>query len=978
MSSTALSHLPPALQTPLFFRLDRHSQRLVALTDVMQTPLYWLDEPRAPWPDQLPDALRHPIEQLLANGHGGKATVRFASQLWHIALAHEQDGFWLICLQHHRQEPLADLALQLPRLSQMASQQQYAPLLEALKEMLGADRLILWHYQANGELGCEQLTPVFTLGVESLYPIRGDSRYIRALRTRKSLSFSEAAHQPMLSNHLYLASAGVHSRLDSALLEQEKLFGVLSLEYLDATQLNEDMLQLVRSSAQLLGDWQPQPEESHAKLPLPAELNQQIGMDYCKTLLSWAMAACNARVGWIGEYQPRDQELWLIPRCVINEESIPPLMPIKLDPGPARELFQHDQAIYIEDLPLHYPKVTGLLALNASAYIGISLHNQSGDPIGQIALLLDTPLATPEPLLDLLSNQRGRAAVELQRLAADDALRLAEVAFNTHDGLIVMDHHGIILKVNHSFTRITGFSHVEVIGHSIRKLHPAHDGDPLKEDVNRALAAQQWWLGEARCLHRDGHLFPVRLMMSGVRDEQGALSHVICHFDDITQEKETARHIEQLTSQDDRCSLHNRSSFNHLLQHALSEEGGQWGALLRLNLDNVTSFNDSLGQTCDNLLQHAVITRVKALSQDNLTLTRLSGDEFALLFTRLGQGEITAKILAEHFARQLMALFRTPFDIGDHKLYCSASVGISLFSGSETAPQILMQQADTASQMAKRSVQGHYLFFTEEMASQQKQRLTLTQQLRDALRHHQLQLYYQPRYRVDNGALSGIEALLRWQRSDGSILLPAEFIPIAEESDLTLAIGDWVMKTACAQYSAWLSHGLQIPHLSVNVSARQFHTQGFVQQVEYILRDTGIPPSRLMLEVTELVVLKNRLESIARIRQLKQLGILIALDDFGIGYSSLTSLKDLPADEVKLEKILIQNLPYSRQDCAIVKTILDLAQVFRFAVTAEGVEEEAQLAILKELGCLHYQGFLTCKPLPAKALEQRLIEEHRE
>lgn len=970
MSSTALSHLPPALQTPLFFRLDLRSQRLVALTDVMQTPLYWLDEPRAPWPAQLPDALRLPIEQLLANGHGGKITVRFANQLWHIALAHEQDGFWLICLQNLRQEPIADLALQLPRLSQMASQQQYALLLEALKESLGADRLILWHYQANGDLGYEQLTPVFTLGVEALYPIRGDSRYIRALRTRKSLSFSEAAHQPMLSNHLYLTSAGVRSRLDGALLEQDKLFGVLSLEYLDPTPFSDDMLLLVRHCAQLLGNWQPSQQEP--ELALPAELNHLTGIRYCETLVHWAMATSGARIGWVGEFQPRGQELWIIPRYVCNEEALSPRKPIQLDPGPALELFQHGKAIYVEDLPLRYPKAPRLLALNASAYIGIPLHGPDSTPIGQLTLLLDTPLSDPDTLLDLLSSQHERAAIELQRLAADDALRLAEVAFNTHDGLLVMDQSGIVLKVNHSFSRITGFSDVEVIGHSIRKLRPTYYGDNLRVDVTRTVTEQAFWLGEERCLHRDGHLLPIRLMVSGVNNDLGELSHFICSFYDITQEKEAARHIEQLAYYDELCGLRNRRSLNTILQQTLSEPSGQWGALLLLDLDNFKSINDSLGHACGDQLLQAVVLRFQDLPQDNLVQARISGDEFALLFTQLGQGEVTAKILAEHFARELMGLFRTPFDIGDHKLHCSASVGISLFSSNETDHLILMQQADTATHMAKRAGQGNYVFFTEAMAQHEKNRLTLTNELRDALLHHELHLHYQPQYRVDNGSLSGIEALLRWQRSDGTMVPPAEFIPIAEETSLILEIGYWVMKTACAQYSFWLNRGLQIPHLSVNVSARQFHTQGFVQQVEYILRDTGVPPSRLLLEVTESVVLENRRESIARMRQLKELGILISIDDFGTGYSSLAYLRDLPADEVKLDRSFIQTLVHSEQDRAIVKAILDLAQVFRFTVTAEGVEEEAQLAILKALGCQHYQGYLTSRPLTVKALEQLL------
>ncbi|MDM5058340.1 sensor domain-containing phosphodiesterase [Aeromonas rivipollensis] len=973
MSSTALSHLPTASQAPLFFRLDTRSQRLVALTDVMQTPLHWLDEPRSAWPAQLPDALRQPIEQRLASGKGGKLLLRFAAQQWHISLSHEQDAFWLICLQTQPQESAASLSLQLPRLSQMASQQQYAPMLESLRECLGADRLILWHYQANGPLGSEQLTPVFTLNADSVGAIRGDSRYIRALRTRGALSFSEAAHQPMLSQHYYLANANVSSRLDGALLEQEKLIGVLSLEYAETTLIGEETLQLVRHCAQLLGHWQPELEVTEASpFTLPSGLSCKTGNEYCRSLVRWAMTASGARIGWLGEFQLRGQDLWLIPRCVLEGETFSAVKPMRMEIGPGREIFQHGQSLYVEDLSLRYPQATQLLALNAKAYIGIPLQGQGGVPLGQITLLLDGPLADPIPLLDALYEQRERAAIELQRLANDDALRLAEVAFNTHDGLLVMDHGGIILKVNDSFSRITGFGDDEMLGQHIEALRPTYYGDSLKQEVIAAVDKQGYWLGEEQCLHKEGHLFPVRLMVSGVKDEEDEISHFVCSFHDITQEREAARHIERLAYYDDLCDLYNRRSLNDIMQRTLQSPNGQWGALLLLDLDNFKSINDSLGHACGDLLLQAVVVRLKSLPQENLVLARTSGDEFALLFTALGQGYVTAKILAEHFARELMSIFRLPFDIGDHKLHCSASVGISLFSDDDKDHLILMQQADTAVHMAKRAGQGNHIFFSEAMAEKEKSKLSLNNQLRDALRNNELVLHYQPQYRVDNGSLSGVEALLRWQKMDGTMIPPGDFIPIAEETTLIQEIGYWVMKTACAQYSFWLNNGLAIPHLSVNVSARQFHTAGFVQQVEYVLRDTGVPPSRLLLEVTESVVLENRLDSIAKIRQLKGLGILISIDDFGTGYSSLAYLRDLPADEVKLDRSFIQTLVHSEQDKAIVKAILDLAKVFRFTVTAEGVEDEEQLAVLKALGCQHYQGFLTSRPLPVKALESLL------
>ena len=283
----------------------------------------------------------------------------------------------------------------------------------------------------------------------------------------------------MLSQHYYLANANVSSRLDGALLEQEKLIGVLSLEYAETTLIGEETLQLVRHCAQLLGHWQPEKLEVTEASPftLPSGLSCKTGNEYCRALVRWAMTASGARIGWLGEFQLRGQDLWLIPRCVLEGETFSAVKPMRMEIGPGREIFQHGQSLYVEDLPLRYPQATQLLALNAKAYIGIPLQGQGGVPLGQITLLLDGPLADPIPLLDALYEQRERAAIELQRLANDDALRLAEVAFNTHDGLLVMDHGGIILKVNDSFSRITGFGDDEMLGQHIEALRPTYYGD---------------------------------------------------------------------------------------------------------------------------------------------------------------------------------------------------------------------------------------------------------------------------------------------------------------------------------------------------------------------------------------------------------------------------------------------------------------------------------------------------------------------
>ncbi|MFR9718102.1 EAL domain-containing protein [Aeromonas diversa] len=970
MSSTALTLPTGARPMPLFFRLDTRTRRMVALTDVMQTPLHWLDEPREAWPGQLPDALREPIESQLATGRGGELKIKALGREWQVALSPEQGSFWLVCLHVTGLQEQPDLSLLLPRLGSLASRHQYADMLTTLREGCQADRLILWHF-GEGDL----LTPIYQLGVKgALFPFKGESRYLRALRSRGSLSFSECAHQPMLAQHAYLGGHGVLSRLDAALKEGERLLGMVSLEYLTPMPIGEDLLQLARYCAQQLGHWRPDDEQTPpAAEPIsPPPLALHTGLDYCRTLLGWCQEQHPLIGCWIGEYQHRGSELWIVPRYVEIGGEPQQWAPTRLDPGPARDVQECGQALYVEDLAGRYPVAHKLLATGARAYLGIPLQLPEHAPMGQLTLLLAEPLPDPLPLMDCLSEWAPRTAIELSRLATEEALRLAEVSFETREALLVCDPKGQLLRVNRAFSRITGMEADEIVGQHVTRLRPSYYGDDLAQRLRDAVTRHGFWEGDEQCLNRDGRLFPVRLRVSGVFNEEGALTHYVGSFDDITEELVTKQRIERLAYFDDLTGLHNRRSLLLSLQQTLMAQSGQWGALLHMDLDNFKSINDSLGQQRGDELLRAVVERLGTLPQENLMIARSSGDEFLLLFSALGQGQVTAKILAEHFAREVQGRFRQPFNIGDDKLHCSASIGVALYGPEEQDHLVIMQQSDTAAHMAKRAGRGQFAFFTPEMADQERHRLAMHNQLRDAMRNNEFLLHFQPQFRVDRGSISGVEALVRWQRQDGSMVPPGEFIPVAEESGLIEDIGFWVLKSACAQYGHWLSKGISMPQLSVNVSARQFHNPSFLQQVEYVLRDTGIPPSRLMLEITESVVLENRQETIARMCRLKALGVLISIDDFGTGYSSLAYLRDLPADEVKLDRSFIQTLTHSEQDRAIVRAIIELSRVFHFTVIAEGVEEEAQLAVLGELGCQHFQGYLRCRPLPVRALEEFL------
>ncbi|MGL5556747.1 MAG: putative bifunctional diguanylate cyclase/phosphodiesterase, partial [Aeromonas veronii] len=282
----------------------------------------------------------------------------------------------------------------------------------------------------------------------------------------------------------------------------------------------------------------------------------------------------------------------------------------------------------------------------------------------------------------------------------------------------------------------------------------------------------------------------------------------------------------------------------------------------------------------------------------------------------------------------------------------------------------LLKQADTAMYQAKSAGRKTRRFFDASMQQQADRRLLIHNELRNALSQQELTLYYQPQHMVDGGDIIGVEALIRWQPAGRSLVSPAEFIPIAEETDLIVDIGNWVLHEACAQYVLWEENGIHIPQISVNVSAKQFHATDFVERIHDVLAQTGMDPACLNLEITESVVLGHAEDTISKMTELKELGISFAIDDFGAGYSSLSYLKRLPADELKIDRSFIQDIPKDGDNMAIVEAVIAMARHMGFNVTAEGVESRQQLEFLKAQGCSFYQGYLASKPLPVPYLEK--------
>ncbi|CAG9000546.1 MAG: hypothetical protein CENE_02545 [Candidatus Celerinatantimonas neptuna] len=447
------------------------------------------------------------------------------------------------------------------------------------------------------------------------------------------------------------------------------------------------------------------------------------------------------------------------------------------------------------------------------------------------------------------------------------------------------------------------------------------------------------------------------------------------NVDDLRERKFAEQRIYDLAYYDELTGLVNRRKLLAEIKSAFRHASRQKciGALLFIDLDHFKNINDSLGHSVGDWILEQVAKRLGQIVRQGDLLGRLGGDEFVLLLTDLGANPYQAELQANTLAERLIKSVSEPYQFKHQMLHLGASVGVSLFPGKGQSADDLLRQADTAMYKAKSAGRRTVMFFEQGMQREAERRLSIHNQLREALGRQELQVHYQPQHMVSTGELIGTEALVRWHPPGRMPVLPGEFIPVAEETDLIIDIGRWVFKESCETFVRWQKQGYPMAELSVNVSARQFHDPNFIGYIESVLVSTGIDPARLNLEVTESVVLGDVEETIRKMNVLKQKGISFSIDDFGSGYSSLSYLKRLPIDELKIDRSFICDIPHDRRNMAIVEAILALAEHLGFNVTAEGVETRQQLDFLRLRGCRFYQGFLSSKALSEKAMLNYLV-----
>jgi diguanylate cyclase (GGDEF)-like protein/PAS domain S-box-containing protein len=561
-----------------------------------------------------------------------------------------------------------------------------------------------------------------------------------------------------------------------------------------------------------------------------------------------------------------------------------------------------------------------------------------------------------------------------ERKQAEAELQVAATTFQTNEAIVITDAAGTILRVNQAFCAITGYAPDEVIGKNPRLLQSQRHDPEFYRQLWKSVLETGYWKGELWNRRKDGETYPELLSITAVKDKQGAVTHYVGAFSDITQTKKTEAEIRHLAFYDPLTRLPNRRLLLDRLGQAIpaAHRNGNQGALLFIDLDNFKTLNDTLGHSVGDRLLERVAERLAESVRAEDTVARLGGDEFVVLLPNIGKAKDAAAENAKLVAEKIRALLNRTFDLGEFLHYVTPSVGVTLFGEAPVSSDEVLKQADMAMYRAKGAGRNTVRFFESGMEEALTQRLQLETDLRQALLNRELRVFFQPQFDRDR-RLIGAEALVRWNRAGHGPVAPAEFIPLAEENGLIIPIGGWVLQCVGTWVREWEArYAMQGLRFAVNVSSRQFRQAGFVDQMRQLLEEAGANPERITLEITESAVLDNLADAHAKMEALKTLGVIFSLDDFGTGYSSLSYLKSLPIAELKIDKSFVQDILNNEHSAVIVRTIIAMSQQLKLETVAEGVEEEAQAELLARCGCRAFQGYWFGRPMPPEEFERWL------
>ncbi|CAI8941656.1 diguanylate cyclase [Pseudomonas sp. IT-P253] len=564
-----------------------------------------------------------------------------------------------------------------------------------------------------------------------------------------------------------------------------------------------------------------------------------------------------------------------------------------------------------------------------------------------------------------------------QQRRAEKDLRMAATVFeHSTSAILITDPAGYIVQANEAFSRVSGYAVEQVLDQLPSMLTVDEQQEAHLHYVLKQLHQHSTWEGEVWLKRRNGEHYPAWVGITAVLDDEGDLASYVCFFSDISERKASEQRIHRLAYYDALTHLPNRTLFQDRLHTALQSADRQksWVVLMFLDLDRFKPINDSLGHAAGDRMLKEMATRLLGCVTDDDTVARMGGDEFTLLLQPRINREMALN-RAIHVAEQILASLVKPFVLEGREFFVTASIGIALSPQDGNELSQLMKNADTAMYHAKERGKNNFQFYQADMNASALERLELESDLRHALEQDEFVLYYQPQFSGDGKRLTGAEALLRWRHPRRGLVPPGDFIPVLEELGLVVDVGDWVISEACRQLKTWHQNKVRVPKVSVNISARQFSDGQLGTRIATILKETGLPPACLELELTESILMREVSEAMQILAGLKNLGLSIAVDDFGTGYSSLNYLKQFPIDVLKIDRTFVDGLPSGEQDAQIARAIIAMAHSLNLAVIAEGVETHEQLDFLREHGCDEVQGYLFGRPMQASRFEAQFSND---
>ena len=593
--------------------------------------------------------------------------------------------------------------------------------------------------------------------------------------------------------------------------------------------------------------------------------------------------------------------------------------------------------------------------------------------LDQSPALQRKPSRAPDELDDVVRALDEMRQSLLRDIAARESAqaelrKLSSALQQSPEAILIADASGTVDYVNPRFTELTGFPADDLLGAAAFGQHldilQLEDSGQQPGDLYNQLDANGEWRTELRCRRRNGDMFWAYVSMRALHDEHGATTHYIMVLEDITRIKEYEERLLRQANYDDLTGLPNRLlAFDRLNQAiTVAQRENHGAALLYLDLDNFKHVNETLGHAAGDVLLREAARRLLTCAGENASVARFAGDEFLIIVPDASNGEPL-----EFLARHILDTFGAPFELENQQVFCTATLGIAMYPEDGKNAQTLLRNADAALYAAKRDARNSYSFFTTRMNARARARLRLEAGLRGALEHNELVLHYQPIVRASDGQAVCMEALLRWQNPQLGLIMPDEILPLAEDAGLLGSLGAWVLRNACQQACNWRRDGHDW-RIAVNVSPRQLHENNFTGLVTETLRATGLPPQALELEFTENALLDDSPQITRILQELKLQGVRLSLDDFGTGYSAVGRLTRCHFDVLKIDRSFIAAACERSEDAELVKAIIVMAHSLNLEVVGEGVEDAAQLAFLRDIGCNYIQGFHISRPQAAASL----------